>query len=76
MKIVKIGTFDDQGIPTGWNLDLNNEPGVAATISQGSETPSTIRYVLGIDMLYPGSVDVNGVEIKEWSVARKQAQQR
>ena len=28
-------------------------------------------HCLGIDLLYPGSVDVNGVEIVEWTAARR-----
>ena len=59
MKIVKIGTFDDRGMPTGWEL--------------GAVDDNT-KYLLGLDQIYPGSVDVNGVEIREWSIARAEAQ--
>ena len=59
MEIIKIGKFDDRGMPTGWELD-------------GSGMPEN-GYVLGLDVFFPGSVDVNGVEIKEWAIARKES---
>jgi hypothetical protein len=62
MRILKIGTFDANGMPTGWHLDMNG--GTAK------------EYCLGIDTLFHGSVDVNGVEVVEWTEARKMACQR
>jgi len=57
MKIVKIGTFDHNGCPTGWHIDMNDIPdGV---------------YALGVDVIGPGIVDVNGIEIVEWTNKRK-----
>ncbi len=55
-RIVKIGTFDRQGMPTGWYIE-NTEH-------------NEVGYCLGLDMLFPGSVDVNGCEIVEWTLAR------
>ena len=57
MKILKIGTFDERGCPTGWHLDMNDIP--------------ECQYGLGIDILGQGIVDVNGVEIVEWTEERK-----
>jgi hypothetical protein len=57
MKIIKIGTFDKRGIPTGWHIDLSDQKGT--------------EYCLGIDQIFSGSVDVNGIEIVEWTQARK-----
>ena len=59
MKIIKIGSFDRNGSPTNWWFDLNDV--------------DTTRYALGLDQLFPGSVDVNGVEIVEWTKARNDA---
>jgi len=57
VKIVKIGTFDEHGWPTGWHLDLENQ--------------NSVSYCLGIDKLFPGSVDIAGIEIVEWTEFRK-----
>ena len=58
MKILKIGIFSKDGAPTGWAFDgTGDKPG----------------YALGLDLLFPGSVDVNGIEIVEWTEARKLA---
>jgi len=57
MKIVKIGTFDRDGVPTGWHIDIKS------TSEKG--------YVLGVGNIGPGIVDVNGVEIVEWTEKRK-----
>ncbi len=62
MKIIKIGTFDKRGMPTGWTIDLVKD-----------ERKGIGGYCLGIDDLFPGSVDVNGIEIVEWTQARKEA---
>ncbi len=59
MKIIKIGTFDEKGMPTGWHIDLSPQDGV--------------EYCLGIDQLFRGSVDVNRVEITQWTQARKES---
>ncbi len=56
MKIIKIGTFDERGMPIGWHIDLNDI--------------KDTEYCLGIDQLFPGSVDINGIEIVEWTQAR------
>lgn len=56
MKIVKIGDFDRNGNPVTWFVDCQDLP------EKG--------YCLGIDTLFPGSVDVNGVEIVEWTALR------
>lgn len=58
MKIVEIGTFDNHGMPTYWTMN-------------GSDQKEGEKYCLGIDQLFPGSVDVNGVEIVEWTKKRK-----
>lgn len=59
-KIIKIGTFDNRGMPTGWHFDIEG------VIEKG-------YYCLGLDFLFPGSVDVNGVEVVEWTEARHKA---
>ncbi len=56
MKIVKKGTFDKKGIPTGWHLDLDD-------CKEG-------ECCVGLDRLFPGSVDVNGIEMVEWEMER------
>jgi len=60
MKIVKIGKFDENGSPTGWHFDVEFQHGSG-------------KYCLGLDTYGPGSVDVNGVEIVEWTERRKNA---
>lgn len=59
MRILKIGTFNKQGHPTGWALD-------------GTDC-ETGEYCLGLDVGGPGKVSVNGIEIVEWTEARKAA---
>ncbi len=66
MKIIKIGTYDSAGVPMGWHIDCEFEG--EAVNNEGSN-----KYCLGIDRFFPGSVDVNGVEITEWTLARKTA---
>lgn len=68
MKIIKIGTFDERGLPTRWNIDLGDAPYIASDqLKIGTEN----EYCLGLDQLFPGSVDVRGVEIVEWTQLRK-----
>ena len=62
MKIVKIGTFDHDGNPTGWHIDMNDIP------DDG--------YALGVGEIGPGIVDVNGIEIVEWTKKRKMRMMR
>ena len=57
MRIVRKGTFSSNGMPTDWWLD-------------GTEAKEG-EYCLGIDLLFPGSVDVNGVEIAPWTQERR-----
>ena len=61
MKIIKIGTFDENGQPTGWSLSFNGGDGKAG------------QYCLGISTGKDSLVTVNGIEIVEWTEARKQA---
>ncbi len=59
MKIIKIGTFNEQGNPINWHLDAC---GVTDDLK-------TTKYGLGIikDKVY-----VNGVEIVEWTEKRRE----
>ncbi len=59
MKIVKIGTFDGHGNPTGWVID-----------GSGPTQHSEINFCLGI---LDGCVTINGVEIVEWTAVRKES---
>ena len=59
MKIIKIGTFNKFGMPTGWEFDGNN-------------MGNSKEYCMGLDILGPGIVDVNGIEIVEWTEKRKE----
>lgn len=68
MKIIKIGHFE-HGIPIGWTLDGEGSKKCYAATNDKSKGP----YILGLDLDYVGSVSVNGVEIKEWSDARKKS---
>lgn len=70
MKIVKVGSFDCNGIPTGWHFDLSGFENCLAV--SNAKDPAKL-YCLGLDMIRPGSVDVNGVEIEEWTLNRKLA---
>ena len=63
MKIVTIGTFDAGGCPIGWCFDLGTIP----------VTVAPRAYCLGIDLDGDNAVTVNGVEIVEWSEARRAA---
>ena len=56
MKIVKIGTFDERGMPTGW------------IIADNPNSTGSSYYALGI---IDDTVRVNGVEIVEWTKKRK-----
>ncbi len=65
MQIVKIGTWDKNGMPTGWhfNLDSKIEPtlqnfGAILTITEPGEE---------------GKVLVDRVEFVEWTEARRKA---
>ena len=73
MKIVKIGTFDNCGVPTGWHLDANFEGSAISFKGDPFKREKVNRYCLGLDQLFPGSVDVDGVEIVEWTTARREA---
>ena len=66
MRIERIGTFGSTGDPMGWNINPGFEGD--ATNNAGAD-----RYCLGVDRFSPGSVDVNGVEIVEWTLARRVA---
>jgi len=67
VKIVKIGTFDSFGNPTGWTVDCENCGGNAIAITDNIN----VHHALGI--MDDGRVTVNGVEIVEWTEARKRA---
>ncbi len=68
MKIVKIGGFNETGCPTGWHFDLE----YAGSAVQQYKAES-LPYCLGIDILFPGAVDVGGIEMVEWTQKRKDA---
>jgi len=70
MKIVKIGTFDNRGMPIGWSIDVGGK-GVGFQEGTSALGVSDDAYVLGIDILGVGIVDVNGIEIVEWTDARR-----
>lgn len=55
MKIIKIGTFDKQGHPINWHIDLD-------------KIHDNERYALGV--INEEKVCVNSVEIVEWTEER------
>ena len=59
-KIIKIGTFNKQGFPIEWDVDMEE--------AKEWKEVKEVRHVLGIidDKVY-----VNGVEIVEWTEERK-----
>ena len=67
MKIVKKGTFDENGYPNGWNLDLGYTPSGFCTFTDNPQQDCMI--FLDVD----GSVFVRGIEIVEWSNERRKA---
>jgi hypothetical protein len=67
MKIIKIGTWVD-GIPYGWHFDGEGIGGGAQGCPES--LPKNTPYLLGLDLISEGSVDVNGVRITEWEGAR------
>ena len=56
-KIIKVGSWDKAGMPTGWHLDIGEMP--------------PCRYVMKVDE--GGRVFVGDVEMVEWTEARRQA---
>ncbi len=70
MKIVTIGNFDKDGMAYGWHIDdIDHAFDSAHPGKVGFKADS---YCLGIDV-ETGVVSVNGVEIVEWTEARKRA---
>lgn len=69
MKIIKIGTFDSDGNPIGWELDGSNSPCnfEAATCNKVPHCLGFSDSSGGVDTI----VTVNGVEIVEWGEKRK-----
>lgn len=62
LAIIKIGTWDKNGMPTGWHLDLD----------WGHMDAD--KGDLGVMNIKPnGDVYVGGVLMKEWSDERKKA---
>ena len=62
MKILKIGSFNGNGNPIGWSFDLESPPNLNA-------------HCLSIrgDFNQDCPVTVNGIEIVEWTDARRAA---
>jgi hypothetical protein len=58
MKVLKIGTWDKEAKPKGWELDLN-----------GCEPWPAEKYVM--DLHPTGEVYIGGIEIIPWTNARK-----
>ena len=63
MKITKIGTFEKNGMPTGWVLAPESEIG----LNYEPKVVEADEYCLGI---IEDKVFVNGVEVVEWTAAR------
>ena len=75
MKIVKIGHWDDNGVPIGWHFsgpeNVPVAPGAPNYISCGWSWETNAVSVM---TLHPdGKVEIGGVEIVEWSEARQRA---
>ena len=70
MKIIKIGTFNKQGIPIGWHIDMDgankNQPAYVFAINN-EKAYKNKEYVFGI---IDEKVCVNGIEIVEWTEER------
>ncbi len=71
-KIIKIGSWDKAGMPTGWVIEVME----GEKIGIGGYLKGIGGYCLGIDELFQGSVDVNGVEIVEWTEERRKAKEK
>lgn len=56
-KIIKVGSWDKNGNPTGWELDLNEFPSKGYMMKIGDD----------------GRVFVGDVEMVEWTEARRKA---
>jgi hypothetical protein len=56
MKIIKIGTFDEKGLPTGWEVDASDVPDGAVII----------------ELKLDGRILVDRVEIVPWTETRKE----
>ena len=68
MKIIKIGGFDERGMPTAWHFDMEaNKP--------KKKNPSQVWGVGGLELSLDkeATVSVGGVEIVQWSEARRKA---
>ncbi len=72
MKIFRIGTFTKQGMFFGWSVGDED-----ITVAMDSRRPGEFGltpggYCLKLD-LDTGAVLVNGVEVVEWTEARRRA---
>ena len=63
MRIVKIGTWDANGKPVGWEIDRTND------------TPYAIPTVI-LTLTVDGRVEVDRVEVVEWTQARRKAMEK
>ena len=63
MKIIKIGTWDARGIPMGWHFDLEGGP---LFTEENEKIPC-------MELELDGRVKIGGIEIVEWSEARRAA---
>lgn len=65
MRILKIGGFDKEGLLTGWHLGVElHDKSFDGDVLSGPD---------GLFVAENGSVRVHGVEIVEWTEARKKA---
>lgn len=66
MKIIKIGTWDENGMPINWHFMEGDEISI-------SEEHGVIHVAAGLRLEPDGRVLVNGIEIVPWTEERKKA---
>ena len=66
MRIIQKGTFDANGMPTGWYFDCSGGAGIDISDDR-------LKFGACLELKQDGRVLVNGVEIVEWTQERQKA---